>query len=151
MTTAMTYAFATGADASLLGELNLQLIHDEGHRNLMTAGELAERMRDWLATEYKAVIFRSGGEECRDEIAAYGLYRESATEVYLRQFFVQRHLRRTGIGRECMRLLREHIWPANKRITVDVLCHNASAMAFWRSIGFQDYCLTLEIRPAVSL
>lgn len=31
--------------------------------------------------------------------------------------------------------------------TVDVLVQNFAASAFWRSVGYQDYSLTLEILP----
>jgi len=30
---------------------------------------------------------------------------------------------------------------------VDVLCRNTSGVAFWRSVGYSDYSLTLEIMP----
>lgn len=37
-----------------------QLIQDEGHRNRMTVAELEQRMRGWIAGEYRAVIFEAG-------------------------------------------------------------------------------------------
>lgn len=49
--------FAADSDLDLLAEWNYQLIQDEGHRNPMTVPELRERMRDWLAGEYQAMIF----------------------------------------------------------------------------------------------
>lgn len=67
----MNHRFATMNDSALLAELNHQLIHDEGHRNKMTVPELQERMKDWLSSEYAAVIFEEGAE-----IIAYALYRE---------------------------------------------------------------------------
>jgi hypothetical protein len=39
------------------------------------------------------------------------------------------------------------LWPPRKRLTVEVLTANVRAVAFWRSIGYKDYCLTLEIVP----
>ncbi len=30
---------------------------------------------------------------------------------------------------------------------MDVLCHNSGAIAFWKSVGFTDYSLSLEIFP----
>lgn len=139
----MTFRQATLADCALLAELNHQLIRDEGHRNPMTVPELEERMRVWLASEYAAVIF----EEAK-EVVAYALYREQAGEVHLRQFFVVRDRRRQGIGRQAFEIMRSRVWPANKRLTVDVLVHNPAAIAFWRAVGCRDYCLTLEIMPA---
>jgi ribosomal protein S18 acetylase RimI-like enzyme len=133
---------ATPDDCQLLGELNHQLIRDEGHRNPMTAGELAERMRDWLRGEYAARIFEDDGK-----VVAYALYRPQPAEIYLRQLFVVRDLRRQGIGRQAMQILFSEIWPKNVRLTVDVLAANTRAVGFWRSLGYRDYCLTLEIMP----
>jgi predicted acetyltransferase len=133
---------ATLDDCALLAELNHQLIRDEGHRNKMTVPELGQRMKGWLASEYAAVLFESGAE-----IVAYALYREQPEEIYLRQLFVVRNRRRKGIGMEAVKILRSKIWPANKRLTVEVLVQNEAAVAFWRAVGCQDYCLTLEILP----
>ena len=65
----------------------------------------------------------------------------------LRQFFVQRHERRAGIGQQCVKILFSQVWPKDKRITVEVLCQNEIGIAFWRAVGFTDYCLTVEIYP----
>jgi predicted acetyltransferase len=139
----MTFRRATLDDCTLLAELNHQLIRDEGHRNPMTVSELEQRMRGWLASEYAAVIFEKDGE-----VVAHALYREQPEEIYLRQLFVTRNRRRQGIGRQAFEILRSKIWPANKMLTVDVLVQNAAAVAFWRAVGYKDYCLTLEILPA---
>jgi GNAT superfamily N-acetyltransferase len=141
-TPVLTFRLATPADCPLLAELNHQLIRDEGHRNRMTVPELEARMRGWLTGEYRAVIF-----EDRGAVVAYALYREQADEIYLRQLFVVRHRRRQGIGRQAVALLRRHIWPTNKRLTVEVLTANTGGVAFWRSVGYTDYSLTLEIMP----
>ena len=138
----LEHRFATDRDLGLLAEWNRQLIRDEGHRNPMTVPELRERMRGWLAGEYKAVIF---GPEAAP--VAYALYRENAAEVYLRQLFVRRDRRREGIGRAAVEILRNRVWPRQKRLTVEVLTANVPAVAFWRSVGYKDYALTLEIMP----
>lgn len=138
----MTFRRATLDDCGLLAELNHQLIRDEGHRNRMTVPELEQRMKGWLSSEYAAVLFEDG-----KEIVAYALYREQPEEIYLRQLFVLRNRRRQGIGRRAFEILRSKTWPANKRLTVDVLIQNTAALAFWRVVGYQDYCLTLEILP----
>ncbi len=138
----MTFRMATLADCAVLAELNHQLIRDEGHRNRMTVPELEERMRGWLASEYQAVLFEEAGE-----VVAYGLYHEQAEEIHLRHLFVARNRRRQGLGRRAMELLRSNVWPQNKRLTVNVLVNNTAGVAFWRSVGCQDYCLTLEIMP----
>jgi ribosomal protein S18 acetylase RimI-like enzyme len=139
----MRHRIAKPADSEILGELNHQLIKDEGHRNSMSIPELVERMRGWLMTDYRASIF----EDDSGILLAYALYKEEKDHLYLRQFFVQRHKRRSGIGRQCMKILFSEVWPQDKRITVEVLSHNSAAIAFWRSVGFTDCGLSLEIHP----
>src|SRR3954467_9781170 len=136
---------ATLDDCALLAELNHQLIRDEGHRNKMTVPELEQRMKGWLASEYAGMMFQDNGH-----VVAYALYREQPEEIYLRQLFVVRNRRRQGLGREAIEILRSQIWPTNKRLTVDVLVHNTAAVAFWRAVGYKDYCLTLQILPVAS-
>jgi predicted acetyltransferase len=141
----MTFRPATLDDCPLLTELNHQLIRDEGHRNAMTVAELEQRMRGWLASEYRAVLYEDGGE-----VVAYVLFREQPEEIYLRQLFVVRHRRRQGLGRRAVEILRSQVWPKTKRLTVDVLVANTSGVAFWRAVGYRDYALTLEIMPESS-
>ncbi len=138
----MNFRRATLDDCALLADLNHQLIRDEGHRNPMTVPELEQRMRGWLASEYVAIIFQE-----EKEVVAYALFREQPAEIYLRQLFIARNRRRQGIGRAAMQILRSQIWPQNKRLTVEVLVQNTAAIAFWRAMGYRDYCLTLEIAP----
>jgi predicted acetyltransferase len=141
----MNFRFANANDCALLAELNHQLIRDEGHRNKMTVPELEQRLKDWLAFEYAGMIFELDGQ-----IVAYALYREQPKEIYLRQLFVVRNQRRKGIGRGAVTILRSKIWPKNKRLTVEALVQNETAVAFWRAVGYKDYSLTLEILPATS-
>ena len=138
----INFRAATLEDCPVLAELNHQLIRDEGHRNPMTVPQLEQRMRDFLAGEYRAVIYEDSGE-----VVAYALFREQAEEIYLRQLFVVRHRRRQGIDRQAVEILRSKVWPKTKRLTVEVLVSNQSAVAFWRAVGYTDHCLTLEIMP----
>ena len=138
----IAWRYAADSDLQLLADWNHQLIRDEGHRNQMTVPQLAERMRGWLGGEYKAVIFASEAGP-----VGYALYRPGPDLVYLRQFFIARGLRGRGYGRAGIGLLRSEVWPAGIRLTVDVLCGNPGGIAFWRAVGFRDYCLTLEILP----
>lgn len=137
----LTWHEASNADLGLLAEWNHQLIRDEGHRNSMTVEQLAERMKNWLQGEYRAVILSDG------QPVGYALFKSEKDLIYLRQFFVRPERRRSGIGRAAIEVLRKEIWPSGIRLTVDVLCHNTGGVAFWRSVGYQDYCLTLEIMP----
>lgn len=125
----MTFRPATLADCAQLAELNHQLIRDEGHRNAMTVPELEQRMKSWLSSEYRAVIFEQDAET-----VAYALYRKQAHEIYLRQLFVVRQRRGQGIGRHAVKMLRSLLWPKTKRLTVEVLTANKRAIRFWRSV-----------------
>jgi len=141
----MRYRIATFADVQSLAAMNHQLIRDEGHRNSMTVAELEERMRAWLAGEYQAVLIE-------DEVgtAGYALFKREPDWIYLRQFFVQPERRRSGIGTEAMTWLLENTWKDAPRIRLDVLVGNSGGIEFWRSLGFADYCLTME-RPREAL
>ena len=112
----------------------------------MTVQELEARMKDWLATDYRAVLFIR-----ESEVVAYALYRPEGTSAYLRQFFVSQGHRRSGIGTKAVQILLGGVLDAFDRVYLDVLTNNASARAFWRAVGFQDYAVTMEIlrSPAV--
>lgn len=141
----LTWREASESDIPLLAEWNHQLIRDEGHRNPMTVAQLAERMQGWLRSEYRAVIFSI--DRTHSAPVAYALYKKEPHLIYLRHLFVDRAQRRNGVGRAAFSILREQLWPKDMRLTVDVLCQNQGAVAFWRSVGYRDYCLTLEIMP----
>jgi ribosomal protein S18 acetylase RimI-like enzyme len=139
----MEWRHATTQDVPVLAEFNHQLIADEGHRNPMNVDQLAQRMVDWLNSEYTAVLFLDS-----DEVVAYALFRPHELDrVYLRQLFVVRHRRRQGLGRQAMRLLREEIIPPTKPIILEVLATNAPGRAFWSAAGFREYAITLELPP----
>lgn len=142
----MKWRFAGGEDVRVVAELNHQLIADEGHRNPMDVGELEQRMRSWIAADYRCALFfgESG-------VVAYALYREDeSARTHLRQFFVVRGLRRSGLGREAFRLFQREIAPREKRIVLEVLSANPAAASFWRSVGFKDYAVTMEFAPSAS-
>jgi GNAT superfamily N-acetyltransferase len=132
----------TADDLSRLGEWNAGLIRDEGHDNPMTVIELAERMREWLAGEYRARIFVCDGID-----AGYALYRELPEFLHLRQFYVLPERRRRGIGAAALGALREREFPSGKRVLVEAMTWNTAALAFWRACGFCDRYIGLEAPP----
>ncbi len=135
----MDYRIATPADAPCLARMNKQLIDDEGHRNPMSIAELETRMAEWLSNAYQAILFIREGAP-----VGYALFRWESDHVYLRHFFVCRDCRRAGVGREAIGWLRKNAWSPTLRIRLDVLVCNETGIAFWRSVGFSDYCLTME-------
>jgi ribosomal protein S18 acetylase RimI-like enzyme len=136
---------ATPADIPLLGAMNQHLIRDEGHRNRMALDQLEDRMRGFLAADYRALLIQAG-----TQVVGYLLYRTQPDEyapthqrVYIRQTFIVREHRRRGYGRAALELLlRDHL-PAQARVELEVLAHNTAAQAFYAALGFQPYCLTL--------
>jgi len=127
-------------DSPALARMNYDLIRDSGHRNPMKVPQLSRRMRGWIKRgEYKVCIFEAGGEP-----VGYCAYRKEAEFVYIRQFFIARGLRRKGFGREAFETMRKLLWKGGPRLRMDVLVDNVPAIRFWRSVGFKDYCLTME-------
>jgi ribosomal protein S18 acetylase RimI-like enzyme len=137
---AVTFRYASDGDIRLLAELNRQLIDDERSSNAMSVSELEARMRGWLATHYRAVLFEVGSK-----LVAYALFRSSEEGVYLRQFFVVRSHRRQGLGRQAIELFRASVVPKGASLTVDVLVHNTGGIGFWRALGFRDHAISLRL------
>lgn len=136
----MEFRKATQLDVVLLAKMNQQLIQDEGHPNKMTLEELRVRMSEWLKGEYEVVLFEKDGNS-----VAYALYRMEDYGIYLRHLFVNREQRKQGLGKEAFRILSSKVWPAGQKIVLEVLVSNKSAIDFWKSIGFKDYSLKMEI------
>jgi GNAT superfamily N-acetyltransferase len=136
------YRFANPEDARLLASLNQRLIRDEGHRNAMDLRQLTGRMAEWLQGEYQAVLFEDG----EDKIG-YALFRREPEFIYLRQLFVVAERRRQGVAREALRWLWRNAWAAAPRLRIEVLVGNVAARAFWHSVGFQEYAITMEAHP----
>ena len=120
--------------------MNKRLIEDEGHHNPMTVSELEDRMRAWLETDYQAYVFIG----LDDNVLGYALLRDDKEWTYLRQFYVDRQWRRKKIGTAAFSALEEQIGMKNDRLRLEVLSRNPGGITFWRSLGFEEYCLTLE-------
>ncbi len=135
----MQFRLATLDDAPALAEMNRQLIRDEGHRNPMNLRQLTDRMSGWLAGEYRAAVIEQAAAP-----TGYALYREESDFIYLRQLFVCPEHRRMGVGRTALAWLWENAWNDASRLRIDVLVTNTAGRAFWQSVGFNDYCITME-------
>ena len=142
----LTFRVAAAADLPQLASWNKQLIEDESHDNTMSLEELVARMRNWLTTEYQALIFEDPAAP-----VAYALLRDTPEWVHLRQFFVARDRRRRGIGARAVALLRDSVIPPDKPVIVEAMAWNHSALSFWRAVGFADRYVGLESRPAASV
>jgi len=135
----MQIRLASVTDVDDLARMNQEFIRDEGHRNPMNLQQLAERMHGWLQGEYTGVVIAES-----EQAVGYAIFRHAPDHVYLRQFFIVAEHRRKGIGRQALRWLWDNAWTDAKRVRIDVLIDNHVGQAFWRSVGFADYCLTME-------
>jgi GNAT superfamily N-acetyltransferase len=136
----LEFRYAIESDVPWLAKMNRQLIKDEGHRNKMTLPELEQRMSHFLRKEYDAVIVNFGKTDI-----GYALYRQDPDWLYLRQIFVIEEMRRKGFGRRFIEWLKNNPWKKCERIRTDVLVDNAAGIDFWKAVGFEEYCVTLEM------
>lgn len=134
----MKIRIASGQDIPVLAEMNSKLIMDEGHRNPMSLDELVERMNAFFQDSYQAALFQT-----TNEIVGYCLWRNETDYVYIRQFFIEKNSRRGKLGKTFFDMLKTEVWEG-RRLRLEVLAHNAPAIKFWRSMGFNEYALTLE-------
>lgn len=126
-------------DCAVLAEMNLGLIRDSGHRNPMNVPQLTRRMRGWLKNNYQAYFFEENGT-----IVGYAVFRKDEEYLYIRQFYIKPGFRRQRAGQSFFEILRKKVWKNSKLLRLDVLVKNVPGIRFWRSVGFKDYCLTLE-------
>lgn len=138
---------ATEADLPLVAVMNRELIIDEGHRNLMTLAQLEERARGFLASG----IWRIDVFEADRRTAGFATWREqedvtetSGRSVFLRQFYITREMRGSGLGRAALDRLVSRCFPRNARIVLEVMQSNPGGKSFWSRMGFVPYASTLE-------
>lgn len=134
----MKIQLASEADSPILAQLNAWLIKDEGHRNAMSLLDLQARMKAWLNSDYQAALFIENGD-----IAGYALWRKDPEFIYIRQFFICESYRGQAIGKKAFTQLKDVYW-SGQRLRLDVLIENLRGLNFWRSVGFGEYCLTME-------
>lgn len=123
-----------------IAEWNLQLIRDEGNDNDPPLTEVAGRLREWLAGDYRASVFELG-----DIPFGYAIHRELSDCTHLRHFYVEAAYRRRGLGRQAFACLRRDLFPADRRILVEALVTNHAGIAFWESVGFVQRYVGLQI------
>ena len=134
-------------DVPRLAAWNAQLIRDEHNDAAAPAHEIEPRLRDWLAKDYVACVFETPVPTSTS--FGYAIFRDLPECVHLRHFFIESAFRRQGFGRRAFERLRE-MFPRGKRVLVEVLVWNAAAAAFWKSVGFEERYLGLQLNPGDS-
>ena len=124
-----------------LAAWNMQLIRDERHDN--THERRGARGRD-CANGWPSDYRACGVRDRRARPFGYALFRELPDCMHLRHFFVEREVRRRGLGRRAFERLRRRGFPRDKRVLVEVLTWNAAGLAFWKSVGFSERYLGLS-------
>jgi ribosomal protein S18 acetylase RimI-like enzyme len=104
----------------------------------MDVAQLAERMTGWLQAEYQGYLVI-----INENIAAYCLYRDDDKYYYLRHLYVDRGFRRQGIATQLLDWMYARVW-TDKRVRLDVLIHNKTAIAFYQKYGFEIRVLSME-------
>jgi ribosomal protein S18 acetylase RimI-like enzyme len=142
----LTLRLATLQDATQLAHMNKRLIEDEGSSNPMTLEQLETRLKSWLSSEWRGVLFLNGSR-----VVGYTIYRLQRQEfdrrdtVYIRHYYIERDYRRFGFGSEALQKLRSDIFPKNTTVYLEVLIHNDRGRAFWQSLGFKEYSVTMRL------
>lgn len=126
-----------------LAAWNVQLIRDEGNDSHLSLAEVEERLREWLAGDYRASLFEVGGVPF-----GYAIHRELSDCTHLRHFFVESTYRRRGLGRRAFEVLRREVFVPGRRLLVEALVSNTAALAFWQSVGFSQRYVGLQLIPA---
>lgn len=65
--------------------------------------------------------------------------------IYLRQFYIDRPMRRQGIGTAAYELLAKERF-GNREVAVDVLATNPDSQKFWAHLGFTPYFTSMKKR-----
>lgn len=143
----LTLRAATLLDLPLLVAMNQELIEDEGGTNPMTPAQLEQRMRRWLGHWHIDLFTQDSliAGYCVYRIQTYEFSRENT--VYIRHYFITRELRRQGLGREAMKLLKQNRFPENTRVFLEVLWRNQRGRDFWEALGFSPYSVTMKLEP----
>lgn len=144
---ALVLSSAGIGDVELLTSMNKRLIEAEGSRNKMTRRELIVRMASMLKGNWKADLILDDLK-----VIGYVLYQfrneESRAEnslVYIRQYFIEKEYRNRGFGKMAFNLIKNQRFGPHDTVVLDVLAKNLRAQAFWKSMGFEPYCITMQL------
>ncbi len=134
----MNFRPITQEDILRIASWNIELHEDEGSVP-MSNTQAMERLAQWLASgRFHGMVF------ILDDVdVGYVLYelqaanpdlRNSVDSVYVRQFYITRENRRSGLGTEAFRCFLGEV--GEKRVTLEVKATNPNGQRFWESLGF---------------
>lgn len=125
-------------------EMNCVLREDEGYADWSSPAHLSERMEGWLSTNHEAWIYTLAGIDRPEDrhVAGYALLDTGADPLLIRHLFVERGLRRHGVGHRAVELLLDHYRPT--KVDVEALTGNRAAVRFWHKMGFANRSLAMR-------
>ena len=135
----ITIAKATNQDIDLLFSINQQLIIDEDYDRPLTDEKLNERWKQFFTEIYIDFFIK-----VENEIVGYSVIHNHQTPKYIRHFYVQKEYRRKGIGKKAFYLILNEL--DVKEIDVDVMYWNQSGLSFWKSLGFHERYIGLDLK-----
>lgn len=138
---------ADGRDHAMLARMNLHLRQDEGNACTLTLKDMEARFERFQTVDgYTVEVF-----VLADAPVGFVTYRIEADDslkdvsrVYIRQFFITRDMRRTGLGRACLELLLDKRVNKPNTLRLEVLETNPNGLAFWIAAGFSGYSRIME-------
>ncbi|MXS17505.1 GNAT family N-acetyltransferase [Pseudomonas oryzihabitans] len=139
----VVYRQAGLADLEVLTGFNAGLQRDQGSPQPLAEAVLRQRLADWLSEgTYQGIL-----AERDDQPLGYALYCLKDERIFLRHFYIAPAARRQGLGRAFYHHLQDDLWPAGWPVQLNVLASNARGQAFWRTLGFEAFSLTLQQSP----
>lgn len=128
----LSITIATEKDCAELGIMNRVMADDGGANNNMTVLELQERMKEFIKTNYVAVLFVVNGER-----VGYSLIDKTCNPMFIRQFFIKSEYRRKGYGTAAFKEILRYF--NIDQISLSVLESNIIGQKFWASCGLKPY------------
>ena len=127
----MELKVATIEYLEILTQMNIQLREDEQIDNTMSEKEVKDRMKGFISGDiYKAILFIT-----KKQIQGYCLIDFTKKPLYLRQLFLNREERNTGLGKMYLGLVLEKY--NIKEIDIEVIVWNENAINFYENFGFR--------------
>ena len=134
-------------DISTVAAMNQRLVKDEGSRNPFSEAQYRHRLESWLNDgEWELVLFT----DSIGNVLGYAVYRLNGGAycageevIELRQFFIDRPLRRRGLGKAAYKILVEERFKG-REVSVDVLATNPGGRRFWETLGFREHYVSMS-------
>jgi ribosomal protein S18 acetylase RimI-like enzyme len=136
----MELKIATIEHLEILTQMNIQLREDEQIDNIMSEKDVRDRMEGFLnGLVYKAILFINN-----DKAIGYCLIDFTKKPLYLRQIFINREERSSGLGKMFLRMVMDNY--DIKEIDVEVMVWNEKAINFYTNFGFKKRFIGMKYK-----